>query len=103
MTNSSELRDLVNESEEKKFEVKELIVNENCCNDMYEDLVLSGFGNLEKIVVKKGSLQNLNSLKICDNEKLKSIEAQGYFDGNWSYSFRYVKSLIIDSNFTMMI
>ena len=39
-------------------------------------LVIENYPNLEKIVVKKNSLKNLNSLKICNNEKLKTIEIE---------------------------
>ena len=102
ISNSTELRQLVNASEEKKFEVKELWVNENCCNDMKnEDLVISGFYNLEKIYVKNRSLQNLNSLKICNNKLLKSIECNGYYyDGYYRKeggAFLNVKRVIIES------
>ena len=84
--------------ENKKSEMKELIIGNNCCNDMKGDLVISGFKNLEKIVILKTSLQNLNSLKICDNEKLSEIATEGddlFFDA----SMFNVKSLIIESTF----
>ena len=44
ISNTSEFRNLLNNSN-KKEEVKELIVNENCCNDMKDDLeiVYKGF------------------------------------------------------------
>ena len=76
ISNTSEFRNLLNNSN-KKEEVKELIVNENCCNDMNDDLEISGFENLEKIIVKRWALQKLNSLKICNCEKLKIIETEG--------------------------
>jgi len=78
ITNNAELENLVKESEEKKLEVKELVVNERCCNDVTGDLEISGFYNLEKIILKKGCLQNqnLNLLKICNNENLKFIEVE---------------------------
>ena len=94
ISNTSEFRNLLNNSN-KKEEVKELIVNENCCNDMKDDLEISGFENLEKIVFKKGCLKNLNSLKICNCEKLKTIEIE---NGGWeSGVFRNVKNVIIES------
>ena len=46
--------------------------------------------NLQSIIVKKNSLQNLNLLKICNCERLKTIETE---DGTLSN----VKNVIIDS------
>ena len=47
------------------------------------------------IVIKKNSLQILNSLKICNNEKLKTIEIE---DGDYKNSaFNNVKNVIIES------
>ena len=59
---------------------------------MNGDLILSGFDNLAKIIVKENSLQNLNSLKICNNEELSNIEIE---DG----VFSNVNNVIIESNF----
>ena len=89
---------LSNQSEKEK--VKVLIINKNSCNDMEDDLEISGFTNLEKIVVKKNSLKNLNSLKICNNEKLKTIEIEDG-DEDWNRNiygaFLNVKNVIIES------
>ena len=63
------------------------------------DLQLCGFVNLERIVVKKNSLKDLNSLTISDNPVLKSVEIENAKRGN-SYrcgAFRNVKSVIITS------
>ena len=59
-------------------------------NNLNYDFVIENYPNLEKIVVKKNSLKNLNSLKICNNEKLKTIEVE-YDD------FFSVKNVIIES------
>ena len=67
-----------------------MIIGEGCFNEEKDDLVIANYPNLEKIVVKKKSLQNLNSLKICNNEKLKTIEIE-------DYAFEYVKNVIIES------
>ena len=57
--------------------------------------MIENYPNLEKIVVKKNSLMNLNSLKICNNEKLKTIETE---DGNCREgAFINVKNVIIES------
>ena len=64
---------------------------------------INGFDNLEKIVVKKDSLNNLNSLKVCNCEKLKSIEIENgetwQENDKWynSGTLFYVKSVIIES------
>ena len=73
-----------------------MIIEEEFGNDYYGNLVIENYPNLEKIVVKKNSLRNLNSLKICNNEKLKTIEIE---DGSWEENgaFRNVKNVIIES------
>ena len=63
ISNSSEFRDLLNNNS-KKEKVMDLIVNESCCNDMKEDLEISGFKKLETLIIKKNSLKNLKSIKI---------------------------------------
>ena len=67
------------------------------------NLVIENYPNLEKIVVKNNSLKNLNSLKICNNEKLKTIEIEDGKewgeDGEWynNGAFMNVKNVIIES------
>ena len=63
---------------------------------MNGDLILSGFDNIAKIIVKENSLQNLNSLKICNNDELSNIEIE---DG----VFSNVNNVIIESNFRNLI
>ena len=67
-----------------------MIIEEGFGNDYYGNLVIENYPNLEKIVVKKKSLKNLNSLKICNNEKLKTIEVE-------DSAFYNVKNVIIES------
>ena len=67
-----------------------MIIEEGFGNDYFGNLVIENYPNLEKIVVKKESLKNLNSLKICNTEKLKTIEIK-----DWSFS--NVKNVIIES------
>ena len=66
--------------------------------------MIENYPNLEKIIVQKSSLTNLNSLKICNNKKLKTIVVE---DGDsWNVDDRWynngalenVKELIIDSS-----
>ena len=74
-----------------------MIIGEGCFTEWKGDLVIENYPNLEKIVVKKNSLQNLNSLKICNNEQLKTIEIE---DGDrWENNgaFYNVKNVIIES------
>ena len=53
-----------------------MIIGVGCFREVKDDLVIENYPNLEKIVVKKNSLKYLNSLKICNNEKLKIIETE---------------------------
>ena len=72
-----------------------MIIEEEFGNDYYGNLVIENYPNLEKIVVKKNSLKNLNSLKICNNEKLKTIETE---NGERSdAAFVFIKKLSIES------
>ena len=83
--------------------IKELEIGENCYNECKDDLVIENYPNLQSIVVKRYSLKYLNSLKICNCEKLKIIETE---DGEeWTSdciwhangAFFYVKNVIIES------
>ena len=67
-----------------------MFIEEGYGNDYYGNLVIENYPNLQSIIVKKNSLRNLNSLKICNCEKLKTIEIE-------HYAFEYVKNVIIES------
>ena len=67
-----------------------MIIEEGCGNDYFSNLVIENYPNLQSIVVKKNSLQNLKSLKICNCEILKTIEVE-------YSSFSNVKNVIIES------
>ena len=73
-----------------------MIIEEEFGNDYFGDLLIENYPNLEKIIVKKNSMQNLKSLKICNNEKLKTIEIE---DGErWNDGALYnVKNVIFES------
>ena len=74
-----------------------MIIEEEFGNDYYGNLVIENYPNLEKIIVKKNSLKNLNSLKICNNENLKTIEIE---KGDWySGAFYRVNKVLIESIF----
>ena len=80
-----------------------MIIEEGFGNDYYGNLVIDNYPNLEKIIVKNHSLKNLNSLKICNNEKLKTIEIEDgkewEEDGEWynNGTLFYVKNVTIES------
>ena len=67
------------------------------------NLDIHGYKNLEKIIVKKNSLRNLNVLRIHKCEKLKSIEVEDgerwEKSGKWfsNGSFYNVKNVQIES------
>ena len=76
--------------------LQEMIIGEECFNKFNDDLVIANYPNLEKIIVKNNSLKNLNSLKICNNEQLKTIEIEDSEIWNEG-AFYYVKNVIIES------
>ena len=100
IANEDQLRELLNNVDKNRI-VKGLVIDEGCGNEMKDGLELCGFENLESIVVKKGSLKNLKSLKISNNPLLKSIETEDGDDA-WSHSsnagaFLNVKNVTITS------
>ena len=83
--------------------IKELEIGEKCFKEWKDDLVIENYPNLEKILVKEKSLQNLNSLKICNCEKLETIEIktgdERIINGQWydNGALRNVNNVIIES------
>ena len=77
--------------------LKVLAVGEECFNNVKCDLKICNYPILQKIIVRKNSLQNLNSLKICNNESLHSIEIE---DGRKWYvmGIVYVNGAFINVN-----
>ena len=76
-------------------DIEEMIIKSGYGNDYYGDLVIDNYPNLQSIIVKENSLRNLNSLKICNCEKLKTIEIE---DGDWRVgTFLNMKNVIIES------
>ena len=80
-----------------------MIIEEGFGNDYYGNLAIENYPNLEKIIVKRNSLKKLKSLKICNNEKLKTIEIEdgeeweGYYEWYINGAFYNVKNVIIES------
>ena len=81
----------------QKKKIKELVFNENACNDMNSHCELSDFPNLELLTVKKGSFISLNSLRIVDNPSLKKIIIEDGTDAS-NGPFYKLNSLTISSN-----
>ena len=70
--------------------MKELVIGENFFNEWTDDLVIENYPNLEKLTIKKGSLKNLKSLKICNNPKFRTLKTG-------MNAFDNVETLIFDS------
>ena len=71
-------------------DIEEMIIEEGFGNDYYGNLIIHNYPNLQSIIVKENALQYLNSLKICNCEKLKTI-------GIEDYAFIIGKNVIIES------
>ena len=67
-----------------------MIIEKRFGNDYFGNLIIENYPNLQSIIMKNGSLQNLNSLKICNCDKLKTIEME-------DLSFDNVNYVIIES------
>ena len=78
-------------------DIEEMIIEEDYGNDYYGNLIIENYPNLQSIVVKKNSLQNLNSLKICNCDKLKMIETEDG-DGWHNTSFLNLKEVALMSS-----
>ena len=80
-----------------KKDIQEMTIEEIFGNNYYGNLIIQNYPNLQSIVVKNYSFINLNSLKICDCEKLKSIEIEDGDEWKENGAFYNVKEVIIDS------
>ena len=83
-----------------------MIIGRSCFRKLKNDFVIENYPNLEKIVVGYDSLTDLNSLKICKCEQLKTIEIEdGDLDQGDSIisAFRNVKNVIIESTCLLII
>ena len=71
-----------------------MIIEKDFGNEYYGNLLIENYPNLQSIIVKNDSLRYLKSLKICNCEKLKTIE----IDGGWKEGvFHNVKNVIFES------
>ena len=82
--------------------ITEMIIDENVCNDITSDFNVSNFTYLRRLHVNKNSLKNLNSLRIENDLRLKSIVIA---EGNTreTGSFFDVSTVIIKSSIRMDI
>ena len=71
-------------------------IGEGCLNKWNGDWAIEDYPNLDKIIVKKNSLMNLKSLKICNCNELMSIEIK-------ENSLKCVNNVKIESIFEMTI
>ena len=83
-------------------DIEEMIIESGSGNDYYWNLIIQNYPNLQSIIVKKNSLKNLNSLKICNCEKLQKIEIEDgdKWEGNGDSkngAFYNVRNVIIES------
>ena len=77
-----------------------MIIKSGFGNDYYGNLLIENYPNLQSIIMKKNSLRNLKSLKICNCEKLKTIEIEDGEDGDrWNKrcALFNVKDVIVES------
>ena len=94
-------------------DIEEMIIEEEFGNDYYGNLIIENYPNLKRIVVKKNSLKNLNSLKIRNCDKLMTIvtkDGDDLEDEGTPFEFNHcafenVKNIIIESiyDYSMMI
>ena len=76
--NSDQLQNVMTE-ESLKDMINEIVIEEGCGNELETNVMICGYKNLKKIVIKKNCMKNLNSLTITHNSILESIEIE---DGN---------------------
>ena len=81
-------------------DIEEMIIEEDYGNDYYGNLIIQNYPNLQSIAVKKNSLRYLNSLKICNCDKLKTIEVEDgtIINGYFFTAFCVVNKMDIQSN-----
>ena len=100
VTTSSELeRAVMNRGE--KNSMKKLIISEGSCNDIMNVLEICNCENLERIIVKKNALRNVNSLKIANCSNLSVIDIEDGYEENGA--FYNVNKVVIESIFSLFV
>ena len=78
--------------------IKEIVIGRDCIYDSECNLVIDNYPNLEKILIKPNYLNKIESLTICNNEKLKTIEVYDSREKDKNNGvFANVKSVILES------
>lgn len=101
ITNSNGICEIMNDDFEFN-EVRELIIESSCGNDIKDSLVIQEYYNLEMILFKTTCLQNLSELRICNNPHLKRIDINGGSDKD-KCAFSNVQSFCLKSTFYYLI
>ena len=86
-------------NDEEKKNVSEIVIEEDCGNELKEDLKICKLDHLKKLTVKKNSLKNLISLIISNNDVLESIEIEDgepYDKENQTYYAPFEKVKIVE-------
>ena len=55
-------------------DIEAMVIKHGYGNNYYGHLMINNYPNLQSIIVKSGSFQMSNYLRICNCEQLKSIE-----------------------------
>ena len=103
ISTGNELMSLLND-EENKENVSELVIEEDCGNELIDELKIYGFDHLKKLIVKKNSLKYVNSLVISNNSELESMviehgQNKDSENNTWYSPFENVKSVTLSSIF----
>ena len=75
---------------------KEMVIESEFGNDLLKNIGICHYPNLEKIVVKKYALIKLNSMEICHNERLKSIDIESSDEGEGNGSFINLNKMVLE-------
>ena len=79
--------------------MKELVIENDCFRNTKCHLIISNYPNLEKILIRRNNLSRIESLTICDNERLKKIRVEDIEEkGDYKRVFGNVKSVVLESN-----
>ena len=95
ISSGTELKELLND-EERRNSVNILEINDNCGNELSDDLKICGLQQLKSIVVNKNSLRSLNSLIISENPLLETIDIKDG-ESTSNSAFYAVKSIEFSS------
>ena len=79
--------------------MKELVIGNDCFRNSKCHLIISNYPNLERILIRRNNLSRIESLTICDNERLKEIRVEDIGEKkDYKRVFGNVKSVVLESN-----